>query len=87
MSEGRLVLTRQNKQGVYMLREGEPPIYVKIAEIRGDKAKVVFQAPQDYLIVREELLIEELSSREIDEIEEGKPVTRGTLNKFCSIRR
>lgn len=66
---GRLVLSRRLGEGVYLRREGDGPeqeILVTVHEIQGGKVRLSFVAPDDVIVLREEL-----RGREVEP--EGRP--------------
>lgn len=56
-----LVLTRQKNQKV-LVRVGDAVLELVIVDVKGDKVKLGFEAPDDFQIKREELVAQENKS-------------------------
>ena len=53
---GYLGLTRRVNESILIYTPGGDVIRVVLAQIRGDKVRLAFEAPQEVAIVRQELL-------------------------------
>ena len=76
-SPGGVSLSREYEEGIYLLKEGEIPIY--ISSTTQDKIKLALSASPDYIILRGEILKRRLPKIHQKEITERKPVTSELL--------
>ncbi len=80
-----LVLTRNyegdNKGGVYILREGDAPIHLKISRANEKKVQLRFRASDEYVILRDDL-VEKYYAEVLPRLERGEVITADILKNL-----
>ena len=76
-----LVLSRNIGEGVYILRAGQTPVYVSVAEIQGGTVRLRFEGSQDNLVMRDDIVAKVLPGTDLAQLIEI-PVSQELIDRF-----